>query len=145
MDRSSESESPLSAKAMSSTETNIIYVVDDDPDVLHSTRFLLECEGRAVETFQDGPTLLSAFPGPRPAFVLLDHVMPGMDGLEVAARMRDLDIRVPTVLMTGHPNPAIRRRARAAGIPVVDKPLAFEALQGMLAVPWPHRDPSPQA
>ena len=113
--------------------TDLIYVVDDDAAVLHSTRFLLESEGLRVETFADGPELLAAFPGPSPAFVLLDHVLPGLDGLEVCARLHDLDARVPVVLITGHPDPAIRARARAAGIPLVEKPLAFDALLGRLA------------
>ncbi|WP_442919056.1 hypothetical protein [Methylobacterium sp. XJLW] len=42
---------------------DLIYVVDDDAAVLHSTRFLLESEGLRVETFADGPELLAAFPG----------------------------------------------------------------------------------
>ena len=111
----------------------LVFVVDDDVAILPSTRFFLECEGHAVVTFRDGPTLLAAFPGPSPDIVLLDHIMPGMDGLEVAARLRDLDVRVPAVLITGHPDPAIRVRARAAGIPVVEKPLACNALLGLLA------------
>ncbi|MDP4003324.1 response regulator transcription factor [Methylobacterium sp. NEAU K] len=109
-----------------------IYVVDDDPAVLHSTRFLLESEGHAVETFAGGQELLAAFPGPSPWCVLLDHVMPGMDGLEVFKRLRDLDDRVPVVLITGHPDPTICRRARAAGVPLVEKPLVFEALLNLL-------------
>lgn len=110
-----------------------IYVVDDDPAVLHSTRFLFESEGHRVETFASGFELLSVFPGPCPLCVLLDHVMPGMDGLEVCRRLRDLDARVPVILITGHPNPRIRIRAREAGVPLVDKPLAFEALVDLLA------------
>jgi FixJ family two-component response regulator len=118
---------------MPSESSGLIYVVDDDIAVLHSTRFLLETEGHAVETFTDGSGLLAAFPGPSPAFVLLDHVMPGMDGLEVYDRLRNLDARVPVVLITGHPDPGIRSRARAAGLPLVEKPLALDALFGMLA------------
>ncbi|MBP30550.1 response regulator, partial [Methylobacterium sp.] len=77
----------------------------------------------------------------------LDHVLPGLDGLEVCARLHDLDARVPVVLITGHPDPAIRARARAAGIPLVDKPLAFDALLGLLApdaAPAPRPAPLPQ-
>ncbi|SEI05694.1 Response regulator receiver domain-containing protein [Methylobacterium sp. 275MFSha3.1] len=118
---------------MPSAPQSLIYVVDDDPAVLHSTRFLIECEGHRVETFADGHDLLAAFPGPRPAFVLLDHVMPGMDGLEVLGHLRELDAHVPVVLITGHPDPGIRARARAAGVPLVDKPLVFDALLGLLA------------
>ena len=118
---------------MPSDLSSLIYVVDDDLAVLHSTRFLLESEGHQVETFGGGPELLAAFPGPSPTFVLLDQVMPGMEGLEVYARLRDLDAQVPVVLITGHPDPGIRTRARAAGVPLVEKPLAFDALLGMLA------------
>lgn len=110
-----------------------IYVVDDDPAILHSTRFLFESEGHSVETFASGSELLLAFPGPCPLCVLLDHVMPGMDGLEVCRRLQDLDAGVPVILITGHPNPHIRTRARDAGIPLIDKPLAFETVAGLLA------------
>lgn len=112
---------------------SLIYVVDDDPAILHSTRFLIECEGHRVETFANGSELLAAFPGPRPACVLLDQVMAGMEGLEVFGRLRTLDPHVPVVLITGHPNPGIRTRARAAGIPLIDKPLEFDALLCLLA------------
>ncbi|MBE7196870.1 MAG: response regulator [Parafilimonas terrae] len=118
---------------MPSDPSALIYVVDDDTAVLHSTRFLLETEGHAVEIFPDGPSLLASFPGPNPTIVLLDHVMPGMDGLEVYGHLRSLDARVPVVLITGHPDPGIRSRARAAGLPLVEKPLASDALLGVLS------------
>ncbi|MBK3402482.1 response regulator [Methylorubrum populi] len=117
---------------MPSHPPTLIFVVDDDPAVLHSTRFLLESEGHQVETFPGGRELLAAFPGPSPALVLLDHVMPGLDGLEVFAQLRNLDAVVPVVLITGHPDPGIRTRARRAGLSVVEKPLAFDALLSML-------------
>ncbi|MGF3026174.1 response regulator transcription factor [Methylobacterium aquaticum] len=110
-----------------------IYVVDDDPAILRSTRFLFESEGHRIVTFASGPELLSVFPGPCPRCVLLDQVMPGMEGLEVCRRLRDLDDRVPVVLITGHPSPRIRMRAREAGVPLIDKPLAFAAVVGLLA------------
>ncbi|CAO4178880.1 response regulator transcription factor [Methylorubrum aminovorans] len=112
---------------------SLIYVVDDDPAVLHSTCFLLESAGHRAAAFPSGEALLTAFPGPSPAFVLLDQVMPGMDGIEVFGRLRDLDARVPVILITGHPNPSIRTRARAVGIALVEKPLALEDLPALIA------------
>lgn len=116
------------------SEPSIIYVVDDDAAVLHSTRFLLESDGHCVETFVNGRDLLAAYPSPRPSCVLIDHVMPGMDGLEVLSRLRDLDARVPAVLITGHPDPRIRLAASGIGVPLIEKPLAFEIFQAMLPV-----------
>ncbi|GJE04467.1 response regulator transcription factor [Methylobacterium isbiliense] len=118
---------------MPSAPTNLVYVVDDDQAVLHSTRFLLESEGHRVETFAGGPELLAAFPGPSPACVLLDHVMTGMGGLEVLGRLRAFDASVPVVLITGHPDPGIRKRASAASAPLVEKPFTLEALLELLA------------
>lgn len=110
-----------------------IYVVDDDPAVLHSLCFLLETEGHAVEAFGSGPELLAAFPGPTPACVILDYVMPGMDGLEVFARLQELAVDAPAVLITGHPDARIRTRAREVGLPLVEKPLTFDAFLATLA------------
>src|SRR3954467_6976119 len=97
---------------MSMNPVSPIYVVDDDPAVLHSLCFLLESEGHRVEAFGSGHDLLAAFPGQIPSCVILDYVMPGMNGLEVFMRRRELDIRAPAVLVTGHPDPRIRTRAR---------------------------------
>lgn len=123
------------------SEPSIIYVVDDDAAVLHSTRFLLESEGHRVETFANGHALLAAYPGPRPSCVLIDHVMPGMDGLEVLNRLRDLDARVPAVLITGHPDPRIRLAASCAGVPLIEKPLAFAFFRTMLPLGAVAREP----
>ncbi|QDI83525.1 response regulator [Methylorubrum populi] len=117
---------------MPSNPSTLIFVVDDDPAILDSTRFLLESEGHRVETFPGGRELLAAFPGPSPAFVLLDQIMPELDGLEVFAQLRTLDAVVPVVLITGHPDPGIRMRAGRAGLSVVEKPLVFDTLLSML-------------
>ena len=58
-----------------SSDPSTIFVVDDDPAILHSMRFLLESEGHRVEAFASGDAVLQAFPGPSPAFVILDQVM----------------------------------------------------------------------
>ncbi len=116
--------------------TSPIYVVDDDPAILHSTRFLLESGGHQVEAFTGGQDLLAAFPGPRPYCVLLDQIMPGLDGLEIVDRLRLLDASVSVILVTGHPDPSIRSRARAVGVPLIEKPFVYETLLGMLtAIP----------
>jgi DNA-binding response OmpR family regulator len=61
-----------------------ILIVDDDPDSLDIVRTFLESKGYRVTTAQDGKTGLAKLEEARPALVLLDVMMPGMDGWEVA-------------------------------------------------------------
>lgn len=48
--------------------------------------------------------------------------MPAMDGLGLVAELRDRRISTPAMLVTAHPNENIRKKAAAAGIPIVEKP-----------------------
>jgi DNA-binding response OmpR family regulator len=61
-----------------------ILVVDDDTDALEIVRTYLESRGYAVATALDGKEALARLDEIRPAVVLLDVMMPGMDGWEVA-------------------------------------------------------------
>ncbi|HSH46535.1 MAG TPA: response regulator [Longimicrobiales bacterium] len=61
-----------------------IMIVDDDPDSLDIVRTFLESRGYRVTTASDGQAALSRLEEVRPALVLLDVMMPGMDGWEVA-------------------------------------------------------------
>lgn len=98
-----------------------VYVVDDDPDVLSSLRFLFEIEGFPVKTFSDGAHLLAG-PLPRPEdCVLIDYKLGPLDGLEVVRRLRDLKVVTPVVLITIYEG--LEKRAAAAGVQdVLQKP-----------------------
>ena len=61
-----------------------ILIVDDDPDSLDIVRTFLESRGYHVTTATDGRSALAKLEDARPALVLLDVMMPGMDGWEVA-------------------------------------------------------------
>jgi DNA-binding response OmpR family regulator len=61
-----------------------VMVVDDDPNALDIVRTFLESRGYPVATARDGNEALSMLEEVRPAIVLLDVMMPGMDGWEVA-------------------------------------------------------------
>jgi DNA-binding response OmpR family regulator len=61
-----------------------VLVVDDDPNALDIVRTYLESKGYPVATAKDGNEALSLLDTVRPALVLLDVMMPGMDGWEVA-------------------------------------------------------------
>ena len=60
--------------------------------------------------------------------LVLDERMPAMSGLDTIARLRELNISVPTMLMASRLTPALRERVRRAGVSVVEKPLLGDAL-----------------
>ena len=106
-----------------------VYVVDDDPDVLGSLRFLLETDGFDVRTFRTGAALLRVVrPADADCFVI-DYKMPDMNGVDLTSRLRNRDIVAPVILITGYPDEKIPARAEAAGIRhVLRKPLLEDSL-----------------
>jgi two-component system, chemotaxis family, chemotaxis protein CheY len=82
-----------------------VLVVDDDPDIRESLRMLLEDEGYRVETAADGAEAVAAMRSQAPSFVILDLMMPVMDGWEVAARMTDDErlAAIPVCVVTATP------------------------------------------
>ena len=65
-----------------------ILVVDDEPTMLNTVQAYLEREGFVVQTALDGPAALKAARAFRPDLIVLDVMLPGMDGLEVLRRLR---------------------------------------------------------
>jgi two-component system response regulator FixJ len=113
----------------SSTTTPIVYVVDDDRDVLGSLRFLLETDGFDVRTFRSGAALLNAIATGEVDCFVIDYKMAAMNGLDLAGRLRDRDIDTPIILITGYPGENILEKASAAGIHhVLRKPHLEESL-----------------
>ena len=100
----------------SATPTPVVYVVDDDTDVLGSLQFLLETDGFDVHTFRSGAALLNRkITGKVDCFVL-DYKMPSMNGIVLASRLRNYHVGTPIILITGSPDENIQEEAAAAGI-----------------------------
>ena len=94
----------------------MIYVVDDDYDVRTSLRFLLETEGFEVRTFRSGTALLGSSTRHRADCLVVDYKMADIDGLELAQRLRRLDVSTPIVMITGYPDENISAKANSAGV-----------------------------
>ncbi|MEV0274301.1 MAG: response regulator transcription factor [Hamadaea sp.] len=77
-----------------------ILVVDDDPTVADVVRRYLERAGMTVELAADGDTALAAYAARRPDLVVLDLMLPGVDGLEVCRRMRQSSADLPIIMLT---------------------------------------------
>jgi CheY-like chemotaxis protein len=77
-----------------------ILVVDDEPDFIKMLKIRLEAGGYEVVTASTGSEALSAIKKHRPAAVLLDILMPGMDGLEVLKKIRATNRKLPVFMVT---------------------------------------------
>jgi len=113
-----------------------VLVVDDNDDAAETLGMLLESLGTEVRTARSGPEALELVGDYAPAAILLDIGMPGMDGYEVARRIRKLDSASRPVLiaLTGWGKDEDRRRAREAGFDHhLVKPADLGALQALLA------------
>jgi two-component system CheB/CheR fusion protein len=123
-----------------------ILVVDDNRDAADSLAVFLSADGHEARTAYDGPEALEAARAYRPEAVLLDIGMPGMDGYEVARRLRQepgLE-RALLVALTGYGQESDRRRSREAGIDYhLVKPVEPEELRALLARPSGALSPSP--
>ena len=109
----------------------MIYVVDDDLDVLGSLQFLLETDGFDVRTFKSGAALLGDAGSNDADCFVIDYKMPNMNGLDLVKRLRNRDISAPVILITGYPDEQISERAASAGVHhVVRKPLLDDSLIG---------------
>ncbi|MDR7520642.1 MAG: response regulator transcription factor [Armatimonadota bacterium] len=76
-----------------------VLVVEDDPKMVHLLRLYLEREGYGVLTAGDGPAALEAAARARPSLVILDLMLPHLDGLEVCKRLRAAS-DVPILMLT---------------------------------------------
>lgn len=82
-----------------------ILVVDDEFSILETLAEVLSFEGYQVITATDGARALSLIEQEAPSLVLLDYMMPVMDGLELLRKLRTLPwgARLPVILMTAAP------------------------------------------
>ena len=76
-----------------------ILLVDDDPNISHLVRLYLEKEGFAVTEAARGDTALESFRKETPALVLLDVMLPGLDGLQVLKEIRKTS-KAPVIMLT---------------------------------------------
>ena len=81
------------------SEKQRILLVDDDPNISHLVRLYLEKEGFAVTEAARGDTALESFQKEIPALVLLDVMLPGLDGLQVLREIRKTS-KVPVIMLT---------------------------------------------
>jgi DNA-binding response OmpR family regulator len=96
---------------------NLVLIADDDRDIVRFVALNLRLEGFDVVVANDGQDALDMALDVRPSLILLDTMMPRMDGYEVCSRLRDQrpDAQIPVIMLTAKSLDADRSMAYTAG------------------------------
>jgi DNA-binding response OmpR family regulator len=112
-----------------------ILIVDDEPDVLAVlTAFFSEGGRYEIMTAQQGADAVMIANFHRPDAVLLDILMPGMDGVKVLRAIRAMDSTIPVVMLTANSDEKVARDTLTIGaFDYVAKPFNFDVLDTIMA------------
>jgi CheY-like chemotaxis protein len=139
-ERSARIDAPRDGAAMTGTLTSRdamrVMIVDDHADSLHSVGRLLRVLGYDVRAARDGPEALSCAAAFLPDAALIDLSLPGMDGCDVARRLRALEATRATrlIAMTGWATRESASRTKEAGFDMhLVKPLTMNVLTDALS------------
>jgi len=107
-----------------------ILVVDDSPDNVFLIQTILEEEGYAINTADNGPSALAQIEQSAPDLVLLDVMMPGMDGFEVTQRIRQNTKLpfIPILLITAYDQPSVAQGLDMGADDFIRKPVEVDEL-----------------
>ena len=110
-----------------------ILVIDDEKPTLSMFRLFLEAWGYSVLTAENGSEGLEIFRKEKPAIVITDIKMPGIDGLAVLQEILDVDPNALVIVITGHGDADLAQRAMEnKAVAFIHKPIKREALDAAL-------------
>jgi two-component system, LuxR family, response regulator FixJ len=106
-----------------------VHVIDDDEALRESLSFLLRSAGIEVKTYSSATTFLASLPDTGLTCVITDVRMPGLSGVELLRRLRELKLEIPVIVITGHGDVPLAVEAMKMGaIDFLEKPFDDEVL-----------------
>jgi two-component system CheB/CheR fusion protein len=128
LSQAAQMEAPDKTAETSDSQPSVnVFVVDDDPGVRDTVRDLLEAHGWTVETYASCEAFLHAFRPGRRGCLVIDALLPEMDGFQLLARL-GAD-RLPSIMITGHGDVSMAVKAMQAGASdFLEKPFGHEEL-----------------
>ncbi|MGD0335074.1 MAG: response regulator FixJ [Xanthobacteraceae bacterium] len=111
------------------SEKAIVHVIDDDEAIRQSLAFLLQAAKLEVKTYASAMAFLDALPDAASGCVITDVRMPGMSGVDLLRRLKELKISVPVIVITGHGDVALAVEAMKVGaVDFLEKPFDDDVL-----------------
>jgi len=107
----------------------VVFVVDDDPSVRSSLKFLISTVGLQVETFESAETALQKLSPEAPGCLVLDVRLRGLSGLDLQGELVARNCQVPIIFITGHGDiPMTVRAMKAGAVEFLTKPFRDQDL-----------------
>jgi two-component system response regulator FixJ len=107
----------------------MIHIVDDDAAMRESLEFLIGSAGFTARSYDSAAALLAVAQELAPGCILTDVRMPGMSGLELVAKLKEIGVRLPIIVLTGHGDVPLAVETMKAGVhDFLEKPFDDEAL-----------------
>lgn len=123
---------PLMPRKTKKEKGNIL-IIDDDKAILSTMRDLLESEGYAVYTADEGEKGLACIENLSPDLILLDVWLPHIDGLMLLSKIKEKASHIPVVMMSGHAGIETAVRATKLGAAdFIEKPFSLEKILSIL-------------
>ncbi|OGC11635.1 hypothetical protein A3K48_03950 [candidate division WOR-1 bacterium RIFOXYA12_FULL_52_29] len=106
-----------------------IIVIDDEPSVLESFKMILKIKDYDVTTFPDGPSALAGIEKGKYDLAFVDYKLPGMDGLEVLKKIKELDSAIEVIIVTAYATESSHANAITLGaLEYLRKPFLMEEI-----------------
>lgn len=117
------------AEAMTIQQEATVFVVDDDPAIRKSLRWLIESVGLKVQTHELASEFLESYSPDHPGCLVLDVRIPGMSGLELQEKLRERGYDIPVIIVSGYGDVPMAVRAMKAGaVDFLEKPVSDQVL-----------------
>jgi len=114
------------------TDSTRVLLIDDDARLAEAVRRYLARAGYEIDIAQDGVQGIEAFHNTRPDIIVLDVMMPGMDGWEVCRRLREMS-RIPIIMLTARSSESDRVMGLRMGADdYVGKPFSLKELEARI-------------
>jgi len=111
------------------SERRVVHVIDDDEALRDSLTFLLRTAHIEAQTHNSAAAFLETLPQPNLSCVITDVRMPGLSGIDLLKRLKELKIDVPVIVITGHADISLAVEAMKIGaIDFLEKPFEDDVL-----------------
>jgi two-component system response regulator FixJ len=123
----------------------LVHVIDDDDAARQSLEFLLRTAQLQVRSHASAESFLEVLPTLRGGCIVTDIRMPGLSGIDLLWRLRELDVRVPVIVITGHGDVSLAVQAMKLGaVDFFEKPFDDELLLKAIHTALEHHERSSQ-